>query len=742
MKIQSLAAPEIRGVSHHFADRPRLVAEAHRVVIKLGTAVLMREGDGVAFSRFYAFVEAIAALQKAGREVLLVSSGAVGLGAERLGIDGVPQPLELKQACAAVGQGRLMTLYADAFGKLGLTAAQVLLTDEDFSDPRQFRNLRHTLDRLLELGALPIINENDTVSTAELEPLETQRPGNFGDNDKLSALVAARTEADLLLILTDVEGLYTADPAGPDTAQLIPVVERITPELEAIAGGPRQGRGGMRTKIEAAGIATRAGCTTIVAGGRLSDVIDRVFAGEELGTLFLAEPRVAAAAAGGAATSRAAATGPVLEAAKGASLAARSLARLSAEQKTAVLHAIAGALAANARAIAQANLEDLAAARALVEAGRMSDALLQRLTLDEGKLRGIVAGIEQVADMDDPVGRVTLATELDEGLRLERVTCPIGVIGVVFESRPDALPQIVSLCLKSGNAVLLKGGREAERSNRALYDVILGAAVGAGLPAAAITLLESREDVAELLDAHEYVDLIVPRGSNALVRHIQTHTSIPVLGHSEGICHVYVDRAADLDKALAIAVDAKVQYPSACNAMETLLVHEAIAPRFLSRAVAALRAAGVEVRCDERATREFGVAGPQATEADWATEYSGLILSIRVVASLDEAIAHVNRYGSRHTEAIVTEDAAAFDRFFAEVDAAGVYMNASTRFADGFRYGFGAEVGVSTGKLHPRGPVGMDGLVTYKYRLVGGGHVVAAYSGPEARRFTHRPLNH
>ena len=279
-------------------DRSRLVAEARRVVIKLGTAVLMKDGDGVAFSRFYSFVESIAALTKAGREVLVVSSGAVGLGAERLGIEGAPSSLELKQACAAVGQGRLMALYSDAFGKLGLTTAQVLLTDEDFSDPRRYRNLRHTLDRLLELGALPIINENDTVSTAELEPLDAgaQRPVNFGDNDRLSALVAARTEADLLLILTDVEGFYSADPAGPGAARLIPVVERITPELETIAGGPRQGRGGMRTKLEAAGIASRAGCATIIAGGRLPAIIDRIISGEELGTLFLAEPRAAAAA--------------------------------------------------------------------------------------------------------------------------------------------------------------------------------------------------------------------------------------------------------------------------------------------------------------------------------------------------------------------------------------------------------------------------------------------------------------
>lgn len=291
-------------MSHRHGDRSRLAAEARRVVIKLGTAVLMRDGDGVAFSRFYSFVGSIAALKNAGREVLVVSSGAIGLGAERLGIDGAPQSLELKQACAAVGQGRLMTLYSDAFGKLGVTTAQVLLTDEDFSDPHRYLNLRHTLAKLLELGALPIVNENDTVSTAELEPIDStaQRPVNFGDNDKLSALVAGRTEADLLLILTDVDGLHTADPGGPGEAQLIPVVERITPELETIAGGPRQGRGGMRTKLEAAAIAMRGGCATIVASGKEPNVIDRIFAGEELGTLFLAEPRAVPAAAGKAGT--------------------------------------------------------------------------------------------------------------------------------------------------------------------------------------------------------------------------------------------------------------------------------------------------------------------------------------------------------------------------------------------------------------------------------------------------------
>lgn len=431
-----------------------------------------------------------------------------------------------------------------------------------------------------------------------------------------------------------------------------------------------------------------------------------------------------------------------MEASQQASLAARALSRLTEAEKNAALRAIARALEANAPSIAYANALDLEAARPLVETGRMPDALYQRLTLDEAKVRGLVAGIEQVAAMEDPVGRVTLATELDDGLRLYRVTCPIGVVGVVFEARPDALPQIVSLCLKSGNAVLLKGGKEAERSNRALFDVIHAAAVGAGIPAAAVALLKSREDVEALLGAHEYVDLIVPRGSNALVRHIQSHTLIPVLGHAEGICHVYVDRAADLEKALGVAVDAKVQYPAACNAAETLLVHADVARAFLPRVVAELRGRGVEVRGDARTVEACGVAVVvRASDEDWDAEYCDLILSVRVVDSLDDAIAHINTHGSRHTDAIVTEDDAAWERFFAEVDSAGVYRNASTRFADGFRYGFGAEVGVSTGKLHPRGPVGMDGLVTYKYKLVGDGHVVADYSGPNARSFRHRRLD-
>jgi len=431
----------------------------------------------------------------------------------------------------------------------------------------------------------------------------------------------------------------------------------------------------------------------------------------------------------------------VIDAARKAKAASAVLARTSTEEKNHALMTVSRALRENAADIFAANRKDLEIARPLVESGQMADSLYRRLKLDDAKLSDIIAGIEQVAGLEDPIGKVTYAVELDEGLRLYRVNCPIGVVGVVFESRPDALTQIASLCLKSGNGVILKGGREAEHSNRVLFEVIQSAASKAGLPKDAMVLLESREDVRAMLAAEGFVDLIIPRGSNELVRFVQENTNIPVLGHAEGICHIYVDRAADLTKAIDITIDAKVQYPAVCNAVETLLVHRDFAPGFLPDVIKRLQSLGVEVRLDQGAIDQLNIGDVEtATEEDWRTEYCDLILSIKVVDSIDEAISHINTYGSRHTEAMISEDAGAFDKFFAEVDSAGVYWNASTRFADGYRYGFGAEVGISTGKLHPRGPVGLEGLVTYKYKLVGQGQTVTAYSGDNARRLRHRNL--
>ncbi|MDV3351961.1 glutamate-5-semialdehyde dehydrogenase [Leptothoe sp. LEGE 181152] len=415
--------------------------------------------------------------------------------------------------------------------------------------------------------------------------------------------------------------------------------------------------------------------------------------------------------------------------------AARTLASLSTQQKNEAIEAIAQALEAAAADITVANEADLKAALD----DKLAKPLYGRLKLDAVKLKGAIKGVRDVAKLPDPAGAVQIHRELDNGLELKRIACPLGVLGIIFESRPDAVMQISTLAVKSGNGVILKGGKEAVRSCQALVKAIRQGLTNVGLDPNAVQLLTTREETRALLELDSYVDLIIPRGSNAFVRFVQENTRIPVLGHADGICHLYVDVAADLEKTAKIAVDAKVGYPSACNAIETLLVHKDIAVQALPVLAEALRKEGVKLLGDD-ATRQVLTDIQAATESDWSTEYNDLILAIRVVDSVDAAIDHINTYGSRHTDAIATEDQATADRFMAQVDAAGVYHNCSTRFADGFRYGFGAEVGISTQKMPPRGPVGLEGLVTYKYQVVGNGHVVATYSGENAKPFTHRDL--
>lgn len=401
-------------------------------------------------------------------------------------------------------------------------------------------------------------------------------------------------------------------------------------------------------------------------------------------------------------------------------LAAPKLAAAGAGVRSAALSAIAQALEAHKEEIFAANKKDLAAAD---EKG-VSPQIKKRLKFDESKLHACLAGIRQLAAMPDPVGKVLLERQLDEGLTLKRISVPIGVIGVIFEARPDALVQISALCIRSGNCAILKGGSETARSNRALFTVIRNAAVSAGLPENCLFQAESHSDIDELLSCDGFVDLLIPRGSNAFVRYIMDHTKIPVMGHAEGVCHVYVDRDADFAKAIPIVVDAKCQYTAACNAAETLLVDAPAAEAFLPKAAKALQDAGVTLYGDEQAVRLTGCA--PMTE-DWHTEYLDLKMSVRVVDGVQAAVEHINRYGSHHTDAIITENKATAATFEALVDSADVYCNCSTRFADGFRYGFGAEVGISTGKLHARGPVGIEGLQTYKYILEGSGQTVAPY---------------
>ena len=422
----------------------------------------------------------------------------------------------------------------------------------------------------------------------------------------------------------------------------------------------------------------------------------------------------------------------VLEQAQAAKRASFRLAGASTELKNRALAAIADALDRNRGRILEENRKDQEQAR---KTG-LKDSLFKRLVLTDQKIDQIVESVRDVARLEDPVGKTLLARELDKGLVLRKTTVPIGVIGVIFESRPDALVQISSLCVKSGNVVILKGGSEALHSNRILFELIRGAAEATDpVFKDTLHLVETREQIGELLELDRWIDLMIPRGSNELVRRIQENTKIPVLGHADGICHLYVDREADLDTAVEVAYDAKCQYPAVCNAIETLLVHSGVAEEYLPRLADRLEA--VELRGDERT---HGIIGAKtATEEDWSTEYNDLILSIRVVDSLEEAVDHINTYGSHHTDGILTRNETAARRFLSDVDSSSVMWNCSTRFADGFRYGLGAEVGISTGKIHARGPVGLEGLTSTKYILGGSGQIVADYVGG-SKRFTHRDL--
>ena len=430
----------------------------------------------------------------------------------------------------------------------------------------------------------------------------------------------------------------------------------------------------------------------------------------------------------------------LIDLARATKTAAQELALLPGAARDQAIEAIARALEAAVPDILAANAADCEAA----QAEGIAASLYARLKLDETKLRGEIAGVRDVGRLPDPVGRLQIHRELDTGLVMQRVTCPVGVLGVIFEARPDAVIQISALAVKSGNGAILKGGREAIRSCQAIVGAVRKGLAGTAVRPEVIQLLTTREETVALLGLDDYVDLVIPRGANSFVRFVQDNTSIPVLGHASGMCHLYVDAAADLSKAVPITVDAKVQYPAACNAIETLLVHRDIADRFLPSVAAALQTAGVVLRADPAGTailEAAGLAGVEpATDDDWSTEYSALVLSIRVVDSVEAAIAHIGTYGSHHTDAIVTEDPVTAELFLSRVDSTGVFLNCSTRFSDGFRYGFGAELGISTQKLPPRGPVGLEGLVTYRYVIRGTGQVVASYSGAEARPFTHREL--
>jgi glutamate-5-semialdehyde dehydrogenase len=421
--------------------------------------------------------------------------------------------------------------------------------------------------------------------------------------------------------------------------------------------------------------------------------------------------------------------------------AARELARLSAEQRNQILLAAADRLQAREAEILKANREDCESLEREILAGTASAALLKRLKTSSAGIGEMARQIRDVARLEDPLGRVLSATELDDGFMLQKVSCALGVVAVIFESRPDVVPQVGSLAIKTGNGLVLKGGAEAQHTNRVLVAVWHEALAGVSPSLRhAICSLVDRADVARILEMDRDIDLVVPRGSTEFVNYVFQHSRIPVLGHGSGVCHIYVDSAADLGMARKVIIDAKTQYPAACNSVEKVLIHKDVAGEFVPELVSVLQSAGVEVRgCPQTAKLLPRSQIIPATDEDWHTEYGDLKITIKVVSDMAQAIEHINHYGSRHTESILTRDQRAAELFMDEVDAAGVFHNASTRFADGFRYGLGAELGISNSKLHARGPVGLEGLLTYKYKLHGSGQTVTDYAQGK-RTFKHRRI--
>ncbi|MBA0725777.1 hypothetical protein Golax_022336 [Gossypium laxum] len=735
--------------------------------MKVGTAVVTRNDGRLALGRLGALCEQIKELNSQGYELILVSSGAVGLGRQRLryrrlvnsSFADLQKPqVELDgKACAAVGQNSLMALYDTLFSELDISSAQLLVTDSDFRD-RDFRKqLNETVKSLLSLKVIPIFNENDAVSTRKA-PYEDSS-GIFWDNDSLAALLALELKADLLVLLSDVEGLYSGPPSDPKSKLIHTYVKEKHQGEITFGDKSRVGRGGMTAKVKAAVNAAYAGIPVVITSGSAPENIIRVLQGQKIGTLFhqdahLWEPTKEV---------------DTREMAVAARDSSRRLQALSSQERKEILLDIADALEANEKLITVENEADVAAAQ---QAG-YEKSLISRLALKPGKIASLAKSIRVLANMEDPIGRVLKKTQLADGLILEKTSSPLGVLLIVFESRPDALVQIASLAIRSGNGLLLKGGKEAKRSNTILHKVITEAIpdiVGGKV----IGLVTSRDEIPDLLKLDDVIDLVIPRGSNKLVSQIKSSTKIPVLGHADGICHVYVDKSANMDMAKRVVLDAKIDYPAACNAMETLLVHKDLVTNgALNELIVDLRIQGVTLYGGPRASLLMNI--PQARS--FHHEYNSMECTVEIVDNVAAAIDHIHHHGrhvifscqnlfvcnsmcrvlydcfhepmdmnclllfcSAHTDCIITEDQETAEIFLHQVDSAAVFHNASTRFCDGARFGLGAEVGISTSRIHARGPVGVEGLLTTRWILKGSGQVV---DGDKGIIYTHKdiPIN-
>ncbi|KAG8085783.1 hypothetical protein GUJ93_ZPchr0010g11067 [Zizania palustris] len=657
----------------------------------------------------------------------MVTSGAVGVGRQRLryrklvnsSFADLQKPqVELDgKACASVGQSGLMALYDMLFTQLDVSSSQLLVTDSDFENSKFRERLSETVESLLDLKVVPIFNENDAISTRKA-PYEDSS-GIFWDNDSLAGLLALELKADLLILLSDVDGLYSGPPSEP-SSKIIHTYIKEKHHYEITFGDKsRVGRGGMTAKVKAAVLASNSGTPVVITSGFENQSILKVLQGAKIGTLFhknasLWEPSKDVSAR---------------EMAVAARDCSRRLQNLSSEERKKILLDVADALEANEDLIRSENEADVAAAQ---DAG-YEKPLVARLTIKSGKIASLAKSIRTLANMEDPINQILKKTEVADDLVLEKTSCPLGVLLIVFESRPDALVQIASLAIRSGNGLLLKGGKEAIRSNTILHKVITGA-IPCNVGEKLIGLVTTRDEIADLLKLDDVIDLVIPRGSNKLVSQIKASTKIPVLGHADGICHVYIDKSADMDMAKRIVMDAKIDYPAACNAMETLLVHkDLLRTPDLDDILVALKTEGVDIYGGPIAHKALGF--PKASS--FHHEYSSMACTIEFVDDVQSAIDHIHCYGSAHTDCIITTDGKVAETFLQQVDSAAVFHNASTRFSDGARFGLGAEVGISTGRIHARGPVGVEGLLTTRWILRGRGQVV---NGDKDVVYTHKSL--
>nr|CAD7197351.1 unnamed protein product [Timema douglasi] len=752
-----------------FNDRSQF-KYARRLVIKLGSAV--------------------AECQIEGRECIMVTSGAVAFGKQKLTQEllmslSMRETLSPKdhtredaglllepRAAAAVGQSGLMSLYDAMFAQYGVKLAQVLVTKPDFYNEETRRNLFSTLSELISLNIVPIINTNDAVSPPPQADDDLAGVISIKDNDSLAAMLAAEVQADLLILMSDVDGIYTKPPSQ-EGARLL---RTYTPDMnDTVQFGKksRVGTGGMDGKVEAATWALEHGVSVVICNGMQEKAIKTILAGRKIGTFFTD-------------SNHALGSTPVDIMAENARQGSRVLQTLAPEDRAHCIHTLADLLVSRQSKILEANAKDLAEATK----NGVAAPLMSRLSLSSSKLKNLAVGLKQIAESSHTnVNRVLRRTRLANGLELSQITVPIGVLLVIFESRPDCLPQVAALALSSANGLLLKGGKEAVHSNKALMEIVTEALESVGATKA-ISLVSTREEISDLLSMEHHIDLIIPRGSSELVRSIQEQSQhIPVLGHAEGICHVYVDNSADLDKALKIGYcalllvrasqttvitsrlseqgfgtsmaptgvndvvpkpldkriggtgksgveglrqtpevvldvrDSKCDYPAACNAMETLLLHEDLVKggaSFFVDVCSMLKKEGVTIYAGPNLSQQLTFGPPPAKSL--RTEYSSLECTVEVVKNLQDAVNHIHTYGSSHTDVIVAEDPHKASEFLRQVDSACVFHNASSRFADGYRFGLGAEVGISTARIHARGPVGVEGLLTTKWVLSGDGH--------------------